>query len=63
MNPAMNDPTAGRRAWDIAVRPYARRVILDPTDPRNGEPTPDRGAAVIRARRILDPTDPRITPR
>lgn len=63
MSPAMNDPTAGRRAWDISVRPDARRVILDPTDPRSGEPAPNRDTAVISARRIVDPTDPRITRR
>jgi hypothetical protein len=63
MNTSMTDPTAGRRAWQISLHPADRRVILDPTDPRNGEPAISRPAAVSGPRRIVDPTDPRVTPR
>jgi hypothetical protein len=57
MKAAILDPTAGVRARSIREIPWARRQIVDPTDPCYGTLSPDVREDVARVGRIVDPTD------
>lgn len=53
------DPTAGERARAIREHPEDAQVILDPTDPRYGEPMPgetDKDRRLVEEDEPEDPT-------
>jgi hypothetical protein len=58
MRPPMLDPTAGQRAHALHADPQGSQPNSDPTDPRWGRPSNERGAPAGVVPRIFDPTDP-----
>jgi hypothetical protein len=61
MSAPILDPTAGRTARDIALRPGFRRHVTDPTDPNCGgvASAPVAGAGSHARIPVVDPTDSR----
>ena len=57
MRPQILDATAGQTAREIRAHPAAPWPILDPTDPRFGEPSRDIPRRAGHAPVVLDPTD------
>jgi hypothetical protein len=57
----MTDPTGGETARAIRTDPTLAEPVLDPTDPRYGQLSPQTGES--EAGQILDPTDPACSER